>query len=178
MRAVEDFVSRASSEKVFKQDGRWTVCSHCEVAAFECWIFKMNKTKSKTMNRRALIGKLRFWWWGTFPFRASHGFMSKSLSNIYWRCPRSSWNSNLSRVEGSNVFQEFEEASQKAISTEYNIYIVCRPLGMEVSPLSSWSGNLWVATFSEWPWNFWKRLPSRRWIVNKDFIQMLKNCSC
>ena len=96
----------------------------------------------------------------------------------YKRCPRSSWNLNLSRVEGSNVFQEFEEASQKAISTEYNIYIVCRPLGMEVSPLSSWSGNLWVATFSEWPWNFWKRLPSRRWIVNIDFIQILENCSC
>ena len=36
MRAVEDFVSRASSEKVFKQDSGCTVCSHCEVAAFEC----------------------------------------------------------------------------------------------------------------------------------------------
>ena len=31
------------------------------------------------------------------------------------------------------MFQEFEEASQKAISTKYNIYIACRPLGMEVS---------------------------------------------
>ena len=36
IRAVEDFVSRASSEKVFKQDGGCTVCSRCEVAAFEC----------------------------------------------------------------------------------------------------------------------------------------------
>ena len=36
MRAVEDFVSRASSEKVFKQHGGCTVCSYCEVAAFEC----------------------------------------------------------------------------------------------------------------------------------------------
>ena len=109
------------------------LCALTEVAAFECWIFKMNRTKSKTMNRRALIGKLRFWWWGTFPSRTSHGFMSKSLLNIYWRCSRSSWNSNLSRVEGSNVFQEFEEASQKAISTKDNIYCLSAPWHGSVS---------------------------------------------
>ena len=31
------------------------------------------------------------------------------------------------------MFQEFEEASQKAISTKDNIYIVCRPLHGSVS---------------------------------------------
>ena len=52
----------------------------------------------------------------------------------YKRCPRSSWNSNLSRVEGSNVFQEFEEASQKAISTkDYNIYCLSAPWHGSVS---------------------------------------------
>ena len=50
------------------------------VAAFECWIFKMNRTKSKTMNRRALIGKLKDFDDGV---RSLFELATDSCQNIY-----------------------------------------------------------------------------------------------
>ena len=50
------------------------------VAAFECWIFKMNRTKSKTMNRRALIGKLKDFDGGV---RSLFELATDSCQNIY-----------------------------------------------------------------------------------------------
>ena len=178
MRAVEDFVSRASLEKVLKQDAGCTVCSHCEVAAFECWIFKINRTKSKTMNRRVLIGKLKDFDGGV---RSLFELATDSCQNIY-----QTYTGDAPDLREIQTYPEWRvqmcfrnlKKHHRKRSRQKIIYIVCRPLDMEVSPLSSWPGNLWVATFSEWPWNFWKRLPSRRWIVNIDFIQILENCSC
>ena len=103
------------------------MCSHCEVAAFECWIFKINRTKSKTMNRRVLIGKLKDFDGGV---RSLFELATNSCQNLYQTYTRDA--PDLREIQTypewrvQMCFRNLKKHHRKR-SRQKIIYIVCRP---------------------------------------------------
>ena len=138
----------------------------------------MNGSESKPMNRKALIGKHKYVYDGV---RSLFELGTDSCQNLYQTYIGDAL--DLREVQTypewkvQMCFRNLRKHHRKRYRQRILYILPVSPfpkglryqLSMEVSPLSSWSRVLWVATFSEWPSNFWTRLLSRRWTVNKDF---------